>query len=131
MNEYALVIDGAVTETRWYDERPQNIPHKKVEWFPVTVADGDGPLTLDRENDTVKRLVPPAVAQAPSVSSYRIVRRIEEAGKSVEADALLSRYTHLKFRFLTIGSVPCDDPDAAMLVKAIGLDPAVILAPEV
>lgn len=102
-----------------------------MEWFPVSTAEGDGPLALDRANDTVVRLVPPVVAQVQSVSTYRIVRRIEEAGKSVEADTLLAKYPNLKFRFLTIGAVPCDDPDAAMLVRAIGLDPNVILAPEV
>jgi hypothetical protein len=33
--EFALLIDGALREFRDYDERPADIPHKKVSWHPV------------------------------------------------------------------------------------------------
>lgn len=69
------------------------------------------------------------------VSSYRIVRRLEAAGVSEQALAVLDAPQNavLKARFYTIdaaGGIPADDPDAIALVQAAGGDPASILAPE-
>src|SRR5262245_715375 len=61
-----------------------------------------------------------------SVSSYRIVRRLEDAGKIDEADAALESNRTLLRRFYTVGTIPADDPNAIALLVAIGADPAVI-----
>lgn len=71
-----------------------------------------------------------------SVSPYRIVRRLEEAGLSQRALAVLEAPQNavLKARFYTlagVGGVSADDPDAIALVIAAGGDPAEILAPEI
>lgn len=34
-SEYALLINGTLSEIRWYSERPDDIPHKGVQWLPV------------------------------------------------------------------------------------------------
>lgn len=70
-----------------------------------------------------------------SVSPYRIVRRLEAAGLSQQALAVLDAPQNavLKARFYTlagVGGVPADDPAAIALVVAAGGDPAEILAPE-
>jgi hypothetical protein len=64
------------------------------------------------------------------VSTYRIVRRLEEAGLIEAADAALNAQPTLFRRFYTAGSLPYDDPDAVAFLQAIGADPIVILAPE-
>lgn len=70
---------------------------------------------------------PPAVWR---VSTYRIVRRLEEVGLIDAADAALDAQPVLFRRFYTAGSIPHDDPDAVALLSAIGADPLEILAPE-
>lgn len=70
-----------------------------------------------------------------SVSPYRIVRRLEAAGLSQQALAVLDAPQNavLKARFYAlagVGGVPADDPDAIALVVAAGGDPAEILTPE-
>lgn len=70
---------------------------------------------------------PPAVWR---VSTYRIVRRLEEVGLIDAADAALAAQPVLFRRFYTAGSIPHDDPDAVALLSAIGADPLHILAPE-
>ena len=64
------------------------------------------------------------------VSTYRIVRRLEEVGLIDAADAALGAQPVLFRRFYTAGSIPNDDPDAVALLSAIGADPLEILAPE-
>lgn len=67
-----------------------------------------------------------------TVSSYRVVRRLEAAGLAVQALAVIDAPENavLKARFYTLGQIPCDDSDAIALVLAAGGDPAEILAPE-
>jgi hypothetical protein len=35
MTEYALLIDSQFRESRYYAEKPDDIPHKNVAWYPV------------------------------------------------------------------------------------------------
>lgn len=64
------------------------------------------------------------------VSTYRIVRRLEEVGLIDAADAALDAQPTFYRRFYTAGSIPHDDPDAIMFLTTIGADPDVVLAPE-
>lgn len=41
MHEFALFRDGSFSETRYFEERPPNIPHKGVEWYPVNRVTGE------------------------------------------------------------------------------------------
>lgn len=40
--EYALLIDGEFRETRFFAERPVDIPHKQAVWYEVMRGVGDG-----------------------------------------------------------------------------------------
>lgn len=73
---------------------------------------------------------PPPQPERWQVTSYAITRRVEAAGKSTEADALLDQNPAAKMRFLTVGSVWNDDELAISLISALGLDPTEILARE-
>ena len=73
---------------------------------------------------------PDTPSTAWRVSTYRIVRRLEEAGLIDAADAALDAQPVLFRRFYTAGSIPHDDPDALALLTAIGAAPLEILAPE-
>jgi hypothetical protein len=64
------------------------------------------------------------------VSTYRIVRRLEEIGLIEAADAALAAQPMLYRRFYTAGSIPHDDPDAIAFLEGIGAEPEAILAPE-
>lgn len=35
MKEYALLINDSFKETRFYTDKPDDIPHKNVKWIPV------------------------------------------------------------------------------------------------
>jgi len=35
MEEYALLINNSFKETRFYNSKPEDIPHKNVKWVPV------------------------------------------------------------------------------------------------
>lgn len=64
------------------------------------------------------------------VSTYRILRRLEDAGLIDVADAALNANRTLFRRFYTVGAISADEPDAREFLKAIGADPDAILAPE-
>ena len=59
MTEFALLIDGALRETRHYDEKPPDIPHKKVSWHPVVQDKGPVAFTgLENGNWVVRTALP-------------------------------------------------------------------------
>jgi hypothetical protein len=59
MTEFALLIDGALREIRHYDERPPDIPHKKVSWHPVVRHEGPIAFTgLENGNWVVRTALP-------------------------------------------------------------------------
>lgn len=81
---------------------------------------------VDEEDPT------PTVAPEPiqTVSTYRMVKRLEEAGKLEEANAALETNLSAKARFYTIGSIKVNDPETLAMLDYIGADPKVIMAPE-
>lgn len=51
MIEYALLIDSEFKEIRYYESKPQNIPHKKITWHEVIREQGVTSFT-GVENDS-------------------------------------------------------------------------------
>ncbi len=80
--------------------------------------------------DVVPEPDPDPVPTAWRVSTYRIVRRLEEIGLIEAADAALATQPMLYRRFYTAGSIPHDDSDAIAFLEGIGAEPEAILAPE-
>jgi hypothetical protein len=72
MTQYALVIDGQSVEFRDYPQRPSDIPHKKVAWYPVFRGFGE-PFEGLENGVWVVRTVDPAMLP-PSVPEF-ITRR--------------------------------------------------------
>lgn len=64
MSEFALVVSGQLLETRNLPERPPNIEHKSVEWFPVVREYGESFTGVDGDS-YVFRTVDPATLPAP------------------------------------------------------------------
>ena len=89
-----------------------------------------GQYDVEPEPDPEPEPGPEVPPTAWRVSTYRIVRRLEEAGLVEAADAALDAQPVLFRRFYTAGSLPNDDPDAVAFLQAIGADPLEILAPE-
>lgn len=84
MTEYALLIGGQFVETRQYGERPVNIPHKSVAWYPVTREVGE---TFDGVQDDayIIRRLPPVPA---SISDRQFFQQLAVSGVISEAEAL-------------------------------------------
>jgi hypothetical protein len=79
-------------------------------------------VIIVRPAPPVRQVVPKSIVQT----------RIIAAGKMAEAKAALDSNAVYFARWFAPDRpvVYCDDPDAIGLVQALGLDPAVILAPE-
>lgn len=90
----------------------------------------DGQYDIEPEPDPDPEPEPEQPPTNWRVSTYRIVRRLEEAGLIDAADAALAAQPLLFRRFYTAGSLPHDDPDATAFLEAIGADPVIVLAPE-
>lgn len=60
MSEYALLIDNEFKEYRYYDEKPVNIPHKKVTWHQVVREYGTTEFTGLKNNKWVIRTIDPS-----------------------------------------------------------------------
>ena len=106
---------------------------------PISDADPERTTLIDTMESLIDVLRRANVPPYHSVSVYRIVRRLEAAGLSAAALAVLDALENavLKARFYGLAGtvesgagVPADDPDAIALVRAAGGDPTVILAPE-
>ncbi len=64
------------------------------------------------------------------VSTYRILRRLEDVGLIDAAEAALNANRVLWRRFYTVGAINADDADARAFLAAIGADTDATLAPE-
>lgn len=100
--------------------------------LPIGQADTNRMTRIATMDDLIAVLRAANVPPYHTVTSYRIVRRLEEAGLAESALQVIEAPENavLKARFYTLGAIPADDPDAIALVQAAGADPAVILAPE-
>jgi hypothetical protein len=74
MADYALLIDGTLRELRQYDERPLDIPHKKVSWHPVVRDEGPTAFTGLENGSWVVR------AALPTLEELRARKLAELAG---------------------------------------------------
>lgn len=125
MNWFWIVGDD---DARAYSSRAQA-------YVPIDQAPEDRITRIASMDELIEVLRAANVPPYHSVSPYRIVRRLEAAGLSQRALAVLEAPQNavLKARFYTlagVGGISADDPDAIALVIAAGGDPAEILAPE-
>lgn len=93
-------------------------------------VDGVGLVDLTEDEIAARQAEISAPKEAHLVSTYRIVLRLAEAELINAADAELNKSPLLRAKFYTVGSIRADDPNALALLKAIGADASVIMAPE-
>ena len=119
-------------EAGWEDDSYKLLPLNKFTPPAGNVRYGPRLYTIyaDHVDEHFEFVPEEPVSDVWEVSTYRIVRRIEEAGKTAEANALLDSSPALKFRFLTVGHVMSNDENMLQALTVLGLDPDVILAKE-
>lgn len=112
-------------------QRVTSVPDSD-EGYQNFLADGSLPTRIASMDELIAVLRAANVAPYHTVSSYRIVRRLEEGGYASAALQVIDAPENaiLKARFYTLGTIPADDPDAIAMVIAAGADPDVILAPD-
>jgi hypothetical protein len=82
MTEFALLIDSTLRELRQYDERPADIPHKKVSWHPVVRDEGPTAFTGLENGGWVVRTALPTLDElrARKLSELAALRWERETG---------------------------------------------------
>lgn len=126
-NHYWIVGDD---ETRTYaSARGAFVPSNDAA-CAAWRAEGGAPTriaSLDELKDVLRAAgVPPY----HKVSTYRILRRLEDVGLIDAAEAALNANRVLWRRFYTVGAINADDADARAFLAAIGADTDAILASE-
>lgn len=69
MPEFALIVNNVFSETRFYDERPGNINHKSIVWYPVVREEGNTSFWGVEGDNYVFR--DPVVVAVPAIISDR------------------------------------------------------------
>ena len=122
----AIVNNGVVANIAFVEEGSSWVPPEGT----TAIDAGDAAIGDLWDGKTFSR---PTKVETPlryKVSTYRILRRLEDAGLIDKADAALNANRTLFRRFYTVGSVYADEPDARAFLTALGADADAVLAPE-
>jgi len=93
-------------------------------------ASGNAPTFIGSFDELRDVLHAAGVPPFHKISTYRILRRLEDAGRIDAAEAALNANRVLWRRFYTVGAINADDADSRAFLAAIGADADAILAPE-
>lgn len=122
MNEFALLIGGEKKEFRYYVTRPENIPHKNVEWFPVVREYGD-PFEGVIEDRYVVRVKDPSTIPPIQVSLRQARLALLAIGKLDQAnEAAHNAGDMVKVAWEFSNYIRRDDPGVIALSASIGID---------
>lgn len=129
MAEFALLVNGEKKEFRVYDERPDHIPHKGVQWFPVERTYGasfegvEGDKYVIRKADPAS--LPPTVPSQVSPRQARLallaIGKLDQANAAVEGAGDMVK---IAWEFSTY--IRRDDPGVIALASSIGIDSAAL-----
>ena len=78
MSEFALLIGGQLREVRELPDRPENIDHKQIEWFPVLREYGE-PFSGVENGSYVFRTPDPATLPPPvpeSIADWQFFQQL-------------------------------------------------------
>lgn len=107
MTEYALVINGEYQETRSFDDKPQDIPHKGVRWLPIEERVPEYDATTDKLEAT-KVVEGDKLVTVYEVTKYtqeeinerearlRLIQRRNPENLAARLDALEKAFAELK-----------------------------------
>ncbi|RWK79430.1 MAG: hypothetical protein EOR45_32375 [Mesorhizobium sp.] len=120
MSNFVLIENGVVVQSDRTGDQPGGFTAAPEEVCPGYLFDGQTFTAPD-----------PSPPERPMVLKSVVQARIIEAGKMPDAYAALTQNAIYFARWFAPDrpEVYCDDPDAVLLVQALGLDPAAILAP--
>jgi hypothetical protein len=93
-------------------------------------ASGNAPTSIGSFDELKDVLRAAGVPPFHKVSTYRVLRRLEDAGRIDAAEAALNANRVLWRRFYTVGAINADDADSRAFLATIGADADAILAPE-
>lgn len=89
MAEFALLVGDVFKEFRQLPERPVDIPHKSVKWFPV-VREYGAPFEGVEGDNYVVRTIDPATLPPPVpfvISDRQFFEQLAEIGIATQAEA--------------------------------------------
>jgi len=129
MTEFALVVGGKFQEMRNYAERPPNIAHKNVEWYPVIRRHGEPFVGVDGDTWAVVTVdpstLPPTVPDSVSPRQARLA--LLNIGKLDAANAVVAQSSdEIKIAWEFSTQIVRDDPGVIALGSMIGLDSAAL-----
>lgn len=120
MAEFACIIDGTLRDTRNLPERPPDIAHKAVRWYPVVRRAGSPASAAVVGDEYV--VVTPAAGPPRAVTPRQFRIALHRAGRLQAAQAALdgaSAETRIAWAYAE--SVRRDGPLVAQLAPALGL----------
>ncbi len=123
MAEFACLIGGAFRDIRNLPDRPADIEHKAVRWYPVARRVGS-PASAGVVGDEYV-IVTPAAGPPRSVTPRQLRIALHRAGRLQAAQAALdgaSAETRIAWAYAE--SIRRDGPLVAQLVSALGLSGA-------
>lgn len=98
--------------------------------YQAWLSAGNAATAIGSQDEMIEVMRAANVPPFHKVSTFRIVRRLEEDGRIDAADQALATNRALFRRFYTAGTIPADDVSARAFLGAIGADADSILAPE-
>lgn len=123
MSEYALLMNGEFKEIRHYEERPDNIPHKGVEWLSVDYRQAEEASSV-REGETwVNYYVP----ERRKITKALIMERLTDEQLDT-ALSLMSTRQKERWRMPGHPEVYVDDPEVIGLIQAVGANSTEVLS---
>lgn len=124
MQQYALLINNELVEIRHFEEQPENIPHKNVEWLPVVLdINAEQDESFRDGNTWVIKVKPPR----RTIEKATIMARLTDAQLEA-ALSLVSIRQQERWRMPGYPSVYADDPEVVGLIQAVGANPEEVLA---
>lgn len=121
MNEFALFRDGNLVETRYFDERPANIPHKGVAWYPVQRVAGEPSTGIVGDAYVVS--TPPPVVPPRSVHIAWLEAALVEIDKLASVEAAVgtaSEAAQALWRRAT--TITETDPEVVAIANVLKID---------
>jgi hypothetical protein len=123
MAEFACIMGGALRDIRSMPERPEDIAHKGVRWYPVRRATGS-PASQGVVNDEYV-IVTPAAGPPRAVTPRQFRIALHRAGKLAAAQAALDgANAETRIAWAYAEAIRRDGPLITQLASALGLSSA-------
>lgn len=117
--EFALFVGGDLRETRELPERPENIPHKSIRWYPVERRTG-APASAGIVGDAYVIVTPEPVPSSISMRQCRVVLARAGALDAIQAAvAALGGETAITWEYAT--TVERASPLVAQFAVTLGM----------